>query len=137
MRKKDWLLIALGDRLAPIQVQKTLFKFAKESGAPKPQQYEFVPYNWGPCSFGIYDDLGELRSEGLIEFVLSGLGWNAYRVTEKGAQVVKEVRDRADPHLLKRMDDVREWVTARSFDRLLRDVYEQYPEFAERSLFKK
>ncbi|MCH7836642.1 MAG: hypothetical protein IH864_07220 [Chloroflexi bacterium] len=137
MRKRDWLLIALGDRLEPIQVQKTLFKFAEESGAPEAERYEFVPYNWGPCSFAIYGDLGELREEGLVEFEASGRGWNVYRVTGEGARAAKELREKADSDLVKRMDDIREYVTSRSFGRLLRDVYADYPESAERSLFEK
>src|SRR3990172_829145 len=96
VRKRDWLLIALGERLEPIQVQKTLFKFAEESGAPKAEQYECVPYNWGPCSFDIYDDLGELREEQLVEFEPSGRGWNVYRVTDKGVQIAQELREEAD-----------------------------------------
>lgn len=123
--------------MEPIQLQKMLFKFARESGAPKPQQYDFVPYNWGPCSFGIYDDLAELREEGLVEFEPSGLGWNAYRLTDRGAEVLNELRSRAKPELLRRMDDIREWVTTRSFSKLLQDVYADYPELSERSLFKK
>lgn len=136
MRKRDWLLIALGDRLEPIQLQKTLFKFAMESGAPDADKYEFVPYNWGPCSFDIYGDLAELREEALVEFEASGRGWNAYRVTSEGARVAEELREKADSDLVKRMDDIREYVTSRSFNRLLRDVYKQYRPYAERSLFR-
>jgi hypothetical protein len=137
MNRRDWLLIALGDRLEPIQVQKTLFKFAEEAGAPEAERYEFVPYNWGACSFDIYDDLGQLREEELVEFEPSGRGWNVYHVTDKGAQVAKELREAADSHMVNRMDDIRGYVTSRSFGRLLRDVYADYPESAERSLFEK
>ncbi len=122
MRKRDWLLIALGERLEPIQVQKTLFKFAEESGADDSERYDFEPYNWGPCSFEIYDDLGELREEQLVEFEPSGRGWNAYRVTDKGVQVAQGLREKADSDLVDRMDDIRDYVTSRSFGRLLRDV---------------
>lgn len=137
MRKKDWLLIALGERLEPIQVQKTLFKFAEESGADESERYDFEPYNWGPCSFDIYDDLAELRETGLVEFQPSGRGWNVYHVTEKGEQAALELRDSVDSDLVSTMDDIREYVTSRSFSRLLKDVYSDYPNSAERSLFEK
>lgn len=137
MRKRDWLLIALGDRLEPIQVQKMLFKFAEEAGAPEAERYDFVPYNWGACSFDIYDDLGELREEQLVEFEPSGRGWNVYRVTDKGVQVAQELREEADSDLVDRMNDIRGYVTSRGFGRLLRDVYADYPESAEKSLFEK
>lgn len=137
MRKRDWLLIALGDRMEPIQVQKTLFKFAEEAGAPKGEQYEFIAYNWGPCSFDIYDDLSELRHEGLVEFQPSGRGWNIYHVTDKGERVARELRETTGSDLVTRLDDIREYVISRSFDRLLRDVYSDYPASAGRSLFRK
>lgn len=137
MMKKDWLLIALGERLEPIQVQKTLFKFAEESGAEESERYDFEPYNWGPCSFDIYDDLAELREEGLVEFQPSGRGWNVYHVTEKGTQAGLELRESVNSDLVSTMDDIREYVTSRSFSRLLKDVYSDYPSSAERSLFEK
>ena len=137
LTRKNWLLIGLCDRLEPIQVQKTLFKFAKEASAPTRQRYSFTPYNWGPCSFAIYDDLSALREEKLVEFELTGLGWNRYKLTKRGRGVVKDLRKEANPNLLERMDDIREWVTSRSFDKLLEDVYEDYPDSAKRSLFKK
>ncbi len=137
MTKKDWLLIALGERLEPIQVQKTLFKFSEESGADESERYDFEPYNWGPCSFDIYDDLAELREEGLVEFQPSGRGWNVYRVTEKGTQAALELRDSVDSDLVSTMDDIREYVTSRSYSKLLKDVYSDYPNSAERSLFEK
>jgi hypothetical protein len=137
MRKRDWLLIALGEGSAPIQIQKTLFKFAMESGAPPLELYEFVPYNWGPCSFDIYGDLEALRTLGLVHFEPSGLGWSDYRITEKGVQAVSQLKKQADSKLLERMDAIRAWVAERAFDELLHDVYAQYPAFAERSLFRK
>ena len=50
MRQRDWLLLAIGDYIEPIQLQKTLFKFAREATVPTNQRYKFVPYNWGPMA---------------------------------------------------------------------------------------
>jgi len=136
MQKRDWLLIALGDRMEPIQVQKTLFKFAQEANAPLAEIYQFEPYNWGPCSFDIYDDLAALRAEGFVEFVPAGSGWNAYRTTAAGQERVKELRSKAPAPQLAEIDRVREYVVSRGFRQLLRDVYKDYPQYAERSLFK-
>ena len=79
MEQRDWLLMAIGDHIQPIQIQKTMFKFAMESNAPKDEIYDFEPYNWGPCSFEIYDDLSKLRAEGFVEAVRTGRGWSTYR----------------------------------------------------------
>jgi len=135
MTRRDWLLLAIGDRLQPIQIQKTLFKFSKEAGAPLGEVYEFTPYNWGPCSFEIYDDLQQLREDGLIESVPTSRGWNVYRTTRSGIEVGNRIRKKADSRLLGQMVSIREWVVARSFPDLLKDVYRDYPDYATQSLF--
>ncbi len=139
MEKDRWLLLSIGEGIEPIQLQKLLFKFAKESEAPGQELYEFVPYSWGPCSFEIYDDLGSIKSEGLIETVPRGIGWNSYRLTDKGKEVVRGLRNNADAQFQSRLaelDDKYAYVTSRTFGDLLRDVYAEYPEFATKSFFR-
>ena len=135
MEKREWLLLSIEERIEPIQLQKMLFKFARESKAPKNELYEFEPYNWGPCSFEIYEDLGILRSEGLIEAVPTGRGWNVYRLSNPGGAVVEELRKKADSQSLGKLDATRKYVISRDFETLLKDVYEDYPEFSKKSLF--
>ena len=138
MGKRDWLLLAIGDALQPIQIQKTMFKFAEESGAPEGETYEFVPYNWGPCSFEIYDDLGATREEGLVEAVPSGRGWNSYRLTARGrskADSFRAEQQESNPTLLRELDTKRAWVIRRGFTALLKDVYKDYPSYTTASLF--
>lgn len=134
MEKRDWLLLAIGERIEPIQVQKTLFKFVRESKVPADESYDFVPYNWGPCGFEIYNDLGMLRAEGLVEAVPSGRGWSVYRLTDLGKDKVRQLLEQANPTLVKALSKVREWVTSRDFETLLRDVYKDYPQYATASL---
>jgi uncharacterized protein YwgA len=134
---QDWLLLAIGDTIEPIKLQKALFKFAKESGAPPTELYEFEPYNWGPCSFEIYEDIKDLRERGLVEAIPSGRGWNIYRLTSAGQEREEEIRESSDPRLIKQMDDARQFVTDRNFMTLLTDVYEEYPEYAVNSLFNR
>jgi DNA-binding PadR family transcriptional regulator len=136
MNRRDWLLLAVGDYIEPIQLQKTMFKFAKEAGAPAAECYEFRPYNWGPMASDIYPDLGELRAAGLIEYVQGGTGWNAYKLTAKGEEQAERLRRRAPIGLVSELDSKRAWVKRRRFRRLLRDVYKDYPEFAKDSLFR-
>jgi len=136
MHRRDWLLMIIGSYIEPIQVQKTLFKFASEASVPATQQYRFEPYNWGPCSMQIYGDLAQLRRDRLVEFVPTGRGWSAYRLTDEGKQAVDRLRRRANAVLLSELDRIREWVTVRAFSKLLRDVYKEYPEYAKSSLFE-
>lgn len=135
MRKIDWLLLAVGTRIDPIQLQKTLFKFAQETPIPEAQKYQFIPYNWGPCATQIYPDLASLREKGYVEYEPNG-DWNAYRVTDRGRQLAERLRETAVQDVVRQLDEKREWVTSRSFTQLLRDVYSDYPDYAERSLFR-
>ena len=137
MEKHDWLLLAIGDTMEPIQIQKTLFKFAKESGVPEKERYTFIPYNWGPCSLEIYDDLGQLRDNGLVEFVPSGRGWNLYHLTEASVKKANKLREEVNHTLIKKLEVARSYVTSRDFETLLSDIYKDYPDFAAESLFKK
>jgi len=136
MNRRNWLLLAVGDYIEPIQLQKTMFKFAMEAGAPAAECYEFRPYNWGPMAPDIYPDLGKLRAAGLIENVQGGTDWNAYKLTAKGEEQARRLRKRAPSGLVAELDSKRDWVTSRPFRKLLRDVYKAYPEFAKESLFR-
>ena len=136
MEKFDWLLLSIGEGIEPIQLQKLLFKFAKESQAPQSELYEFEPYNWGPCSFEIYDDLSALHSDSLIEPVPSGRGWSSYRLTAKGKRKAGDIRHKVSDKLLEQLDEKYLYVTSRTFESLLADVYNDYPDFATKSLFK-
>lgn len=136
MTKIDWLLLTIGDYIEPIQVQKTLFKFAKESSVPKAEQYRFVAYNWGPCAKAIYPDLGDLRAQGLIEAIPTGQGWSAYRLSQIGEERVAQLRRAAPSHLVKALAEKRKWVTRLPFRQLLKEVYSEYPDYAKRSLFE-
>ena len=137
MEKHDWLLLAIGDQIEPIQLQKTLFKFAMESGAPVDELYQFCPYNWGPYSSEIYDGLAEMREKGLVEFMPSGRGWNLYRLVKAGEKRQRMLRKDAGSRLLKKLDNARKYVTSRDFETLLSDIYKDYPDFATETLFRR
>ena len=140
MTRRDWLLLTIGENIEPIQIQKTMFKFAKESGASEGETYEFAAYNWGPCSFKIYDDLGGMREEGLIEALPTGRGWSRYRLTPEGFSQADSLREKQrglNPKVLQALDTIRAWVTSRGFETLLNDVYSVYPEYTTASLFSR
>lgn len=136
MRQKDWLLLAIGDYIEPIQLQKTLFKFAREAPVPINQRYGFVPHNWGPMAKQVYPDLERLQAEGLVEVKPTGEGWSGYSLTAEGLDSALRFRNEAPSELVEAIDEKRAWVLDRPFRRLLRDVYGQYPEMAKKSLFK-
>lgn len=135
--RRDWLLMLLDSGLDPIRIQKAMFLFTMEAGAPPGEIYRFRPYNWGPFSQPIYSDLEHLQSRGLVERLPEpGTTYAKYSRTPEGDSVVNRLRQHADPDLLARMDDVKATVARYSFDQLLDYVYEKYPEYAVNSVFE-
>ena len=136
MEKREWLLLSIGESMEPIQIQKALFKFAMESGAANTELYSFIPYNWGPCSMEIYDDLNKLRDENLVEFAPSGRGWNIYHLTKEGEKKAEDLRKSTNRKLLKKLNSIHEYVVSRDFETLLSDIYKDYPDYSKESLLE-
>jgi uncharacterized protein len=146
MLKRDWLLILVALRgpaegLDPIRLQKGMFLFAQEGGAPRDEVYEFVPYNYGPMSREVYRDLDELVDEGLLDAsAVSGHTWQRYRATDAGRRHAQQLLDDGDAPTVdaaRRLYDIKQSIADMSFARLLNDVYDRYPEYAARSVFRR
>ena len=134
---KGWLVLTLDSQHEPIRIQKTLFKLAREAGLPPGEQYQFRPYNWGPFSAAIYQDIDDLVEAGLVERVPKpGVSWASYRLTPQGKQRALKLRKKASERSLQQLDRVSTWVSERPFTKLLKDVYKEYPDMAKKSLFK-
>ena len=138
MDAADWLLLMVAaraeDPIDPVRLQKGLFLLAMEGGLPPAERYAFEPYSYGPMSRAIYRDVRRLETAGLVERVaVPGFGWRALRATPAGvtragafpAEAVEAVRG------------TRAVVDRRSFADLLEYVYERYPEYATRSVFRR
>lgn len=136
MAPRDWLLLLLDGGLDPIRIQKGMFLFSMEGDSPTREQYKFEPYNWGPLSKRIYFDLEELLADGLVERVpVPGETYARYRRTDAGTNVAEAIAQKADQARTSLLETIREKVTSLSFERLLEDVYDRYPEYATKSLF--
>ena len=134
---KDWLVLTLDSQHEPIRIQKTLFKLAREAGLPPGEQYQFRPYNWGPFSATIYQDIDDLVGSGLVERVPQpGISWAIYKLTNKGKKRAERIRTKANVQSVRSLDGISRWVAERPFSKLLQDVYEKYPDMAKNSLFK-
>ena len=135
MNKGDWLLLAIGSQIQPIQIQKTLFKFSQEVSVPSREQFAFRPYMWGPYSSELSAEIGRLREAGLVESQPTGRGWDTYSLTDMGIERAQSLRRVASEALSNQLDNIREWVTSRQFAKLLKDVYTDCPTYATQSGF--
>jgi uncharacterized protein YwgA len=143
MRRADWLLLLLSDRtldpdgsttLDPVRIQKGMFLLSKRG--PHKQLYDFQPYNWGPFSRDVYSDLDQLVAQGLVEQESRpGQSWSLYKLSEDGYMLASKVASSTDENAVRWMAQLRRYLTSRSFNELLTEIYSLHPEYATRSQF--
>lgn len=118
-----------------IRMQKGVFLLSQRGRADWQRLYRYTPYDWGPYSGSLADDLDDLVAKGLMEYErIPGRRYGRYRTTAEGEKVVDQFN--IDEKALRFVGKVRLFVTERSFTRLLKDVYKAFPEYAVRSRFK-
>ena len=139
MRQSDWVLLALSvsDEAAvqPVQLQKALFLVA-EQGKPGRDFYKFEPYDYGPYSKEVRDDVDTLVSSGLVEVVLKpGVRWRKYILTEKGRMRAKEVEKKAPQGAVQYLTSVVKWTQSLTFPALVSAIYTHFPDYKVNSVF--
>jgi uncharacterized protein len=146
MSPRDWLLIFCAYRgapagLDPVRVQKGMFLFARSGDVPKREQYDFRPYDYGPMSSTIYNDLDALVSQGLLEqHPVLGKSWCRYTVTDQGRSVAGErltkLTAERDKENARRLYEIKQEIASVSFNELLGRVYREHPDMAVNSVFR-
>lgn len=145
MTRSDWLLFLLGFKgegdspaLDPIRVQKGMFLLSKEGGLPANESYTFSPYNWGPFSREVRNDLDRLVAEGYAQARdVPGYSWKRYLLTAAGIDYARHLlHEEVDSATAHRVVNIKQRVGSVSFNKLLDDVYTAYPDMAVNSLFR-
>ena len=140
MERKKWLLIvlAMGDSLSPVQLQKSLFLISKEIPDIKQDDfYQFNPYDYGPFDAAIYSDALALATEELaiIENPIER-GWRRYRITDTGREEAEKLMSTLPKPKLDQTRDIVALVKSLSFSGLVRKIYEKYPVYRVNSVFQ-
>lgn len=142
MDRKDWTLLIIasagGRSLTPAQLQKSIFLLGQDhSEAVGEAFYEFVPYDYGPFSAEIYRDAEALESEDLVIIHRNAAnGWNLYSASPEGAERSKELRADLGDEVVDYIDEKVAWARSQSFQQLIRTIYERFPKYKERSVFR-
>lgn len=117
--------------LEPLRIMKGMFLATMRGPDELEELYAFRPYDYGPFTREIYDDLDELAAAGLVaEESVSGRSWRTYRPTELGLERARQIADTAGPDALAALKDAYEFVVTRGFLKLLRDIYAEFPAYA-------
>jgi len=142
MRREEWPLLALAAspdlELSPVQAQKALFLLAKGLRAARSgPYYTFRPYHYGPFDPAVYADLDRYVDEGLVERLPSEQykGYN-YHLTRQGRAVAEIIARDAGENITRYVNELVGWIRPLSFSELVSAVYEQYPEFKKKSIFR-
>lgn len=122
-----------------MRLQKGMFLDAEEGGAGDGEKYAFIPYNYGPMSTQVYSDLKDLVAEGLVKAEpVKGQSWSRYVPTDKGlAQGRELLSQEASDAIAQHLYRIKKDVASKTFKALLEDVYEKYPAYAEKSVFRR
>lgn len=141
--RQEILLLFLAshtEKIDPIRIMKGLFLFAQQAPDTwlnKEENYTFIPYNYGPCSFDVYHDLETLERWGYIRSTeIPGQSWKYYCSSSLGRRLATELENTYQPDMIDFIRELRSFVSELSFRRLLKTIYHHYPEYASSSVFQ-
>lgn len=119
-----------------IRIQKGIFLLTQRGPSSWQELYNYRPYNWGPYSRDLSDDLKHLIASDVLSLTYGGsTPYGRYRLTVAGEEVGEILWNRIQPTEDAFIKSVRSYVTNRDFNSLLREVYGAYPDFATKSVW--
>jgi uncharacterized protein len=144
MQPRDRLLLFIAldggpQGLDPIRLQKGMFLFAMDEASSPDEVYDFVPYDYGPMSAQIYRDLDRLSEQGMIEAApVEGQTWSRFSATEQGLIAARDLlAEEPSQEAAQRLYEIKVDVSTRTYQQVIEDVYDRFPEFASKSVFRR
>jgi uncharacterized protein YwgA len=127
------------------RLQKMVFLLEKEleeleKSPIDSSDYDFIPYDYGPFSKKLYDDLDYLSKKGLIDDIEEEMDdgqvkYN-YKITSKGEEFVESQLNSSDSELIRKLaEQMKRNYNSRPISSLIDYVYSEYPEYAENSVW--
>lgn len=119
-----------------LRMQKAVFLVSMRGTDRLKLLYSFVPYNWGPYSSSLamhVDDL--IRRNELTVKPAPRSQYGRYETTPIGETHAHRVWNELAQGERDFLKAVRSYVTHKSFNELLREVYAAYPDYATKSKF--
>jgi hypothetical protein len=143
--RAHWLLLfvdAAGRApVDPVRIQKGMFLLAMSGALPAAERYRFEPYLYGPMSRDVYRDVRAFGERRLVDaHPVEGASWQVVGSTHAGRQLAAALRRRARaerPAALAEVASLRSRLDGLSFADLLGSIYDRYPAYASRSVFRR
>jgi len=127
------------------RLQKLVFLMQKrlEEAGEDPLQsddYEFVPYDYGPFSKELYDDLDDTIARGMVEGREEDLGEDKvkydYEIQDQGKQWVGDQLSKEEAQrILELAEEIKDEYGEVNLSDLIDEVYSRYPKYAENSIY--
>lgn len=143
MRRSDAVLAVLasanGATLSPAQLQKATFLLARNTPDifDQGEQFNFVPYDYGPFDRAVYDEAQMLQLQGLAQINQAPNGrWNVYSASQQGVARGRVILEAIPPNRREYVENVVAWVRQQSFASLVKSIYNHYPEMRANSIFQ-
>jgi len=115
-----------------IKLMKESFLLQREVKTKFP--YNFVPYDFGPCSFDIYEDLNEFIEEGIVKEEKND-SFSTYSISNPHEEFVSELIDNLDHEVREAILKIKKEFNKLSYYALISYVYKEYPQFTKASKF--
>lgn len=140
-RQLTLAMLACSDGMpyTPVQIQKTVFLVCRNLPdiITQGEGFAFVPYDYGPFDANVYNEIGQLRNEGLALIAPSSAGsWNTYSANDAGVARGREILDALDLSVKTYLVDASRWVRSQSFSSLVKSIYNLYPDMRANSVFQ-
>lgn len=141
MHRRDALLSILGTAegrpFSPVQLQKAVFLI--DRNLPQifdaTSRFAFAPYDYGPFDREVYVEAGALEMTGLASTGRGANGYNEYCATDQGVETARQIIANLDAPQREYLALVVDWVRSLPFAKLVKSIYEAYPDMKANSIF--
>ena len=142
MNRQELVLSVLGaangNGYSPAQLQKALFLIDRNLPGivANGDGFQFQPYDYGPFDRGVYVEADALAANGLARIERSASsGYRTYSASEDGIRRAAEHLASLNEAQRNYIETVSGWVRSMSFAKLVKSIYEEYPEMRANSIF--
>lgn len=105
-----------------------------------PNSYNFEPYDYGPFSKELYQDIDSLEEQNLVEELREeyreGEVRYEYNINDKGEEFVENNLSKEETEIvLSLAQEVKDEFNEMDLPDLIKEVYSRYPEYAKNSVY--